>query len=101
MAAFLAAEAPRGLAVATVRRDLPTIHRVHDNIGQPSPTASTLLRATMAGIVRVHTAPSKQIVPGQPGSFVSTVSAMIHKVTDTLADISGLDSDRLRGNHTN
>ena len=48
---------------------------MHDNIGQPSPTASTLLRATMAGIVRVHAAPSKQKVPGRPGSFVSTASA--------------------------
>ena len=61
--------------MATVRRHLPTIHRVHDNIGQPSPTASTLLRATMAGTVRVQAAPSKQTVPGRPGSFVSTASA--------------------------
>ncbi len=56
-AAFLAAEAGRGLAVNTLRLRHAALRYLHLLGGYPPPTASPLVSATFAGIRRAHRRP--------------------------------------------
>ena len=57
VAAFLAAEAGRGLAVNTLRLRHAALRYLHLLAGYPPPTASPLVSATFAGIRRAHRRP--------------------------------------------
>ena len=60
VAAFLAAEAGRGLAVNTLRLRHAALRYLHLLAGYPPPTASPLVSATFAGIRRAHRRPLAQ-----------------------------------------
>ena len=57
VAAFLAAEAGRGLAVNTLRLRHAGLRYLHLLAGYPPPTAASLVSATFAGIRRAHRRP--------------------------------------------
>jgi integrase len=60
VAAFLAAEAGRGLAVNTLRLRHAALRYLHLLAGYPPPTASPLVAATFAGIRRAHRRPLRK-----------------------------------------
>jgi integrase len=60
VAAFLAAEAGRGLAVNTLRLRHAALRYLHLLAGYPAPTASPLVSATFAGIRRAHRRPLRK-----------------------------------------
>src|SRR5271168_2462266 len=60
VAAFLAAEAGRGLAVNTLRLRHAALRYLHLLAGYPPPTASPLVSATFAGIRRAHRRPLRK-----------------------------------------
>jgi site-specific recombinase XerD len=60
VAAFLAAEAGRGLTVNTLRLRHAALRYLHLLAGYPSPTAAPLVSATFAGIRRAHRRPLKK-----------------------------------------
>jgi integrase len=60
VAAFLAAEAGRGLAVNTLRLRHAALRHLHLLAGYPPPTASPLVSATFAGIRRAHRRPLRK-----------------------------------------
>ena len=60
VAAFLAAEAGRGLAVNTLRLRHAGLRYLHLLAGYPPPTASPLVSATFAGIRRAHRRPLRK-----------------------------------------
>ena len=60
IAAFLAAEAGRGLAVNTLRLRHAALRYLHLLAGYPPPTASPLVSATFAGIRRAHRRPLRK-----------------------------------------
>ena len=60
VAAFLAAEAGRGLAVNTLRLRHAALRYLHFLAGYPPPTASPLVSATFAGIRRAHRRPLRK-----------------------------------------
>ena len=64
VAAFLAAEAGRGLAVNTLRLRHAALRYLHLLAGYPPPTASLLVSATFAGIRRAHRRPLRKDRPG-------------------------------------
>ena len=60
VAAFLAAEAGRGLAVNTLRLRHAALRYLHLLAGYPPPTAAPLVSATFAGIRRAHRRPLRK-----------------------------------------
>ena len=63
VAAFLAAEAGKGLAVNTLRLRHAALRYLHLLAGYPPPTASPLVSATFAGIRRAHRRPLRKRPP--------------------------------------
>lgn len=62
VASYIAAHAET-LAVATLTRRLASISQAHAILGEPSPTGSALVRATMRGIRRVRGSAQRQAKP--------------------------------------
>ena len=76
VAAYLAAEAAQGRRVATLRHRLAAIRLAHELTDQHNPTASHIVRATLAGIARVHGAAQLQKAPA--------VAEILKQMVDTL-----------------
>ena len=80
VAAFLAAEAGRGLAVNTLRLRHAALRYLHLLAGYPSPTASALVAATFAGIRRAHRRPLRK----KTALVVEPLRAALRAMPDTL-----------------
>ena len=80
VAAFLAAEAGRGLAVNTLRLRHAALRYLHLLAGYPPPTASPLVSATFAGIRRAHRRPLRK----KTALVLDPLRAAIRAIPDTL-----------------
>ena len=80
VAAFLAAEAGRGLAVNTLRLRHAALRYLHLLAGYPPPTASPLVSATFAGIRRTHRRPLKK----KTALVLEALRAAVQAIPDTL-----------------
>ena len=80
VAAFLAAEAGRGLAVNTLRLRHAALRYLHLLAGYPPPTASPLVSATFAGIRRAHRRPLRK----KTALVLEPLRAAIKAIPDTL-----------------
>ena len=80
VAAFLAAEAGRGLAVNTLRLRHAALRYLHLLAGYPPPTASPLVSATFAGIRRAHRRPLRK----KTALVLEPLRAAIKTIPDTL-----------------
>ena len=80
VAAFLAAEAGRGLAVNTLRLRHAALRYLHLLAGYPPPTASPLVSATFAGIRRAHRRPLRK----KTALVLEPLRAAIRTIPDTL-----------------
>ena len=83
VAAFLAAEAGRGLAVNTLRLRHAALRYLHLLAGYPPPTASPLVSATFAGIRRAHRKPLKK----KAALVVEPLHATLAAIPDTLSGL--------------
>ncbi len=80
VAAFLAAEAGRGLAVNTLRLRHAALRYLHLLAGYPPPTASPLVSATFAGIRRAHRRPLRK----KTALVLEPLRATLQAIPDTL-----------------
>jgi integrase len=80
VAAFLAAEAGRGLAVNTLRLRHAALRYLHLLAGYPPPTASPLVSATFAGIRRAHRRPLRK----KTALVLEPLRAALKTIPDTL-----------------
>jgi site-specific recombinase XerD len=80
VAAFLAAEAGRGLAVNTLRLRHAALRYLHLLAGYPPPTASPLVSATFAGIRRAHRRPLRK----KTALVLEPLRATLHAIPGTL-----------------
>ena len=80
VAAFLAAEAGRGLAVNTLRLRHAALRYLHLLAGYPPPTASPLVSTTFAGIRRAHRRPLRK----KTALVVEPLRAALKAIPDTL-----------------
>ena len=80
VAAFLAAEAGRGLAVNTLRLRHAALRYLHFLAGYPPPTASPLVSATFAGIRRAHRRPLRK----KTALVLEPLRATLQAIPDTL-----------------
>jgi integrase len=80
VAAFLAAEAGRGLAVNTLRLRHAGLRYLHLLAGFPPPTASPLVSATFAGIRRAHRRPLRK----KTALVLDPLRAALRAIPDTL-----------------
>ena len=80
VAAFLAAEAGRGLAVNTLRLRHAALRYLHLLAGYPPPTASPLVSATFAGIRRAHRRPLRK----KTALVLDRLRAAVETIPDTL-----------------
>ena len=80
VAAFLAAEAGRGLAVNTLRLRHAALRYLHLLAGYPPPTASPLVSATFAGIRRAHRRPLRK----KTALVLDPLRAAVQQIPDTL-----------------
>jgi len=80
VAAFLAAEAGRGLAVNTLRLRHAALRYLHLLAGYPPPTASPLVSATFAGIRRAHRRPLRK----KTALVLDPLRAAMREIPDTL-----------------
>jgi len=80
VAAFLAAEAGRGLAVNTLRLRHAGLRYLHLLAGYPPPTASPLVSATFAGIRRAHRRPLRK----KTALVLEPLRAALRGIPDTL-----------------
>ena len=80
VAAFLAAEAGRGLAVNTLRLRHAALRYLHLLAGYPPPTAAPLVSATFAGIRRAHRRPLRK----KTALVVELLRAALKAIPDTL-----------------
>ena len=80
VAAFLAAEAGRGLAVNTLRLRHAALRYLHLLGGYPPPTASPLVSATFAGIRRAHRRPLAK----KTALVIEPLRAALAAIPDTL-----------------
>ena len=80
VAAFLAAEAGRGLAVNTLRLRHAALRYLHLLAGYPPPTASPLVSATFAGIRRAHRRPLRK----KTALVLEPLRATLSAIPDTL-----------------
>lgn len=80
IAAFLAAEAGRGLAVNTLRLRHAALRYLHLLAGYPPPTASPLVSTTFAGIRRAHRRPLRK----KTALVLEPLRAALRGIPDTL-----------------
>ena len=80
VAAFLAAEAGRGLAVNTLRLRHAALRYLHLLAGYPPPTASPLVSATFAGIRRAHRRPLRK----KTALVIDPLRAAVQQIPATL-----------------
>jgi integrase len=80
VAAFLATEAGRGLAVNTLRLRHAALRYLHLLAGYPPPTASPLVSATFAGIRRAHRRPLRK----KTALVLDPLRAAVAAIPDTL-----------------
>jgi integrase len=80
VAAFLAAEAGRGLAVNTLRLRHAALRYLHLLAGYPPPTASPLVSATFAGIRRAHRRPLRK----KTALVLEPLRAAVRAIPDTV-----------------
>jgi integrase len=80
VAAFLAAEAGRGLAVNTLRLRHAALRYLHLLAGYPPPTASPLVSATFAGIRRAH----RRLLRKKTALVLEPLRAALKAIPDTL-----------------
>ena len=80
VAAFLAAEAGRGLAVNTLRLRRAALRYLHLLAGYPPPTAAPLVSATFAGIRRAHRRPLRK----KTALVLEPLRATLSAIPDTL-----------------
>ena len=80
VAAFLAAEAGRGLAVNTLRLRHAALRYLHLLAGYPPPTASPLVSATFAGIRRAHRRPLRK----KTALVLDPLRAAVREIPDDL-----------------
>jgi len=81
VAAFLAAEADHGRAVATVEQRAAAIRWAHEARGHESPTSTKLVRSTMAGIRRERgVAPNRK----QPATVDRLAAMVSHTDVETV-----------------
>ena len=80
VAAFLAAEAGKGLAVNTLRLRHAALRYLHLLAGYPPPTASPLVAATFAGIRRAHRRPLRK----KTALVIEPLRAAVQQIPDTL-----------------
>src|SRR5271156_1723068 len=80
VAAFLAAEAGRGLAVNTLRLRHAPLGSLHLLAGYPPPTASPLVAAPFAGIRRAHRRPLRK----KTALVLEPLRATLNAISDTL-----------------
>ena len=80
VAAFLAAEAGKGLAVNTLRLRHAALRYLHLLAGYPPPTASPLVSATFAGIRRAHRRPLRK----KTALVLDPLRAALRAIPDTL-----------------
>jgi len=76
VAAFLAAEATRGVKSSTVGRRMAAIRHVHKLVGHEAPTSSEVVKATMRGIRRTAGSASTRKAPATADKMVAMISAM-------------------------
>ena len=84
VAAFLAAEAGRGLAVNTLRLRHAALRYLHLLAGYPPPTASPLVSATFAGIRRAHRRPLRK----KTALVLEPLRMAIKTIPDTLPGLA-------------
>jgi site-specific recombinase XerD len=83
VAAFLAAEAEAGKAVATIRRRAASIAAWHRRQGHPNPCADELVRATLRGLARTRGTDQRQAA-----AITHTDAAVIRsRMGDSLTDL--------------
>ena len=80
IAAFLAAEAGRGLAVNTLRLRHAALRYLHLLAGYPPPTAAPLVSATFAGIRRAHRRPLRK----KTALVLDPLRAAVQAIPDNL-----------------
>jgi site-specific recombinase XerD len=80
VAAFLAAEAGRGLAVNTLRLRHAALRYLHLLAGYPSSTASPIVSATFAGIRRAH----RRALGKKTALVVDRLQATLHAIPEML-----------------
>ncbi len=80
VAAFLAAEAGKGLAVNTLRLRHAALRYLHLLAGYPPPTASPLVNATFAGIRRAHRRPLRK----KTALVLDPLRVAVQAIPDTL-----------------
>jgi site-specific recombinase XerD len=80
VAAFLAAEAGRGLAVNTLRLRHAALRYLHLLAGYPPPTASPLVSTTFAGIRRAHRRPLRK----KTALVIDPLRAAVQQIPATL-----------------
>jgi integrase len=80
VAAFLAAEAGRGLAVNTLRLRHAALRYLHLLAGYPPPTASPMVSATFAGIRRAHRRPLRK----KTALVLDPLRAAVQAIPDSL-----------------
>ena len=80
VAAFLAAEAGRGLAINTLRLRHAALRYLHLLAGYPPPTASPLVSSTFAGIRRAHRRPLRK----KTALVVEPLRMALRAIPDTL-----------------
>ena len=80
VAAFLAAEAGRGLAVNTLWLRHAALRYLHLLAGYPPPTASPLVSATFAGIRRAHRRPLRK----KTALMLDPLRAAVQQIPGTL-----------------
>ena len=83
VAAFLAAEAGRGLAVSTLRLRHAALRYLHLLAGYPPPTASPLVSATFAGIRRAHRRPLRK----KTALVLDPLRAAVHAIPNTVSGL--------------
>jgi hypothetical protein len=89
IAAFLAAEAGRGLAVNTLRLRHAALRYLHLLAGYPPPTASPIVSATFAGIHRAHRRPLHK----KTALVLDPLRAAVRAIPDTY--LAGIARPRL------
>src|ERR1035437_5065259 len=75
VAAFLAAEAERGIKPATISRRVAAIRYAHRLAGLPVPTDDERVRATVRGIRRENGVPPKKKAPATSDKLIAMAAA--------------------------
>lgn len=81
IAAYLADHAET-LTLATLRRRIATLSKLHEGPGWPNPAKSPLVRATLRGIARAHGAAQRQAKPLLRDDLFRVLAEMGNEVRD-------------------